>query len=76
MTHHNIAGSEAFGPRPSVQVRMLPRRRQVHPALKAYGLALVAGVGTGFADVALDAPVTMPAVLIALVAWRFWPTQR
>ena len=76
MTHHNIAGSEAFGLRPSVQVRMLPRRRQLHPALKAYGLALVAGVGTGFADVALDAPVTMPVVLIALVAWRFWPTQR
>lgn len=76
MTHHNIAGSEAFSPRPSVQVRMLPRRRQVHPALKAYGLALAAGLGTGFADVAFDAPVTMPIALVALGAWHFWPARR
>jgi hypothetical protein len=76
VTHHNIVGSEAFGARPTVQIRMLPRRRRTHPALKAYVLALAVGLGTGFADVAIDAPVTLPAALIALVAWRFWPTQR
>lgn len=76
MTHHNIAGSEAFGPRPTVLVRMLPRRRQMHPALKAYGLALVFGLGTGFVDVALDAPVTLPIVIAAVIAWRFWPAAR
>ena len=78
MTHHNIAGSEAFAPRPHVNVRVggARRRRPMHPALKAYGLALAVGLGTGFADVALDAPITLPVALVALVAWRFWPSAR
>lgn len=74
MTQHHITGSEAFGPRPHVEVRYGSRRRRMYPAIKVYGLFGGMGIVAGLADVALDAPIALIVVLVGIAAWRFWPS--
>lgn len=68
---HNIAGSEAFGARPAVMVRELPRRR---PRLSVFARAICAisltGVFAALIDAAIGAPVVLGLITVAfLIAW-------
>lgn len=68
---HNIAGSEAFAPRPVVQIRELPRRRRRLSVVARWHLAaLFVGGALSFIDVVLGAPVCLTiAVIVFLGLW-------
>lgn len=78
MTQHNIAGSEALKPSAHVLVRMpgaRRRRRAMHPGLKLCLIVAPVGVPLALLDAWLQAPVGISGAIIALVAWRFWPSR-
>lgn len=68
---HNIAGSEAFAPRPVVQIRELPRRRPRLSVVARWHLAaLVAGGALALIDVLIGAPVCLTiAAMVFLGLW-------
>lgn len=70
MTHHQIAGSEAFDARRRITVQELPTRRRTSPwvwaAVSGWAVAIV------LADLHLGGPFCLLATLGALAAAYFW----
>ena len=68
---HNIAGSEAFKPGPSIKIRELPNRRVRRSQIARWVVNIsVLAVGVGLVDAAIGAPVGFVIVALAfLVAW-------
>lgn len=68
---HRIAGSEAFAPRPLVQIRELPRRRPRLSLVARWHLAaLAAGGALSLIDALIGAPVCLTiAVIVFLGLW-------
>ena len=68
---HNIIGSEAFNPRPQLQVSAHRRPKpRLSTILAWYAGAILIGGGVSLIDVVIGAPVCLVAVLILFaVLW-------
>lgn len=68
---HNIAGSEAFAPRPIAQIRELPRRRpRLTVVVRWHLTALLIGAALSLIDAVIGAPVCLSiAVIVFLMLW-------
>ncbi len=84
MTHHNITGSEVGRRHPPVylaEIRARPRfgwsLRHVHPAVWLHLAMIPLAIVTGLIDaLVIGSPYTSVLAVLALVAWRFWPSRR
>lgn len=73
---HNITGNEAHLPSAHVRIRTGRRRRLPAGVKRFFAGAIGVGVVASIADTLIGQPVCLTLIVVAFVAWRFWPTGR